>query len=75
MQVTAAGKAILITGCDSRVGYALAKQLDELVHIEYNNICCLLKNLKLSKAPFLLRVLLYLLDLIIKPKMKKSYRN
>jgi len=75
MQVTAAGKAILITGCDSRVGYALAKQLDELVHIKYNNICCLLKNLKLSKTPFLLRVLLYLLDLIIKPKMKKSYRN
>lgn len=30
-QVTAAGKAVLITGCDSRVGYALAKQLDDLV--------------------------------------------
>jgi hypothetical protein len=75
MQVTAAGKAILITGCDSRVGYALAKQLDELVYVEYNNICCLLKNLKPSKVSFLLRVLLYLLDLIIKPKTKKSYRN
>jgi len=32
-QVTAAGKAILITGCDSRVGYALVKQLDDLVII------------------------------------------
>lgn len=31
MQVTAAGKAVLITGCDSRVGYTLSKQLDELV--------------------------------------------
>ncbi|XP_012280679.1 D-beta-hydroxybutyrate dehydrogenase, mitochondrial isoform X1 [Orussus abietinus] len=30
LKVTAAGKAVLITGCDSRVGYALAKQLDEL---------------------------------------------
>lgn len=30
-QVTTAGKAVLITGCDSRVGYALAKQLDDLV--------------------------------------------
>ncbi|XP_015126738.1 D-beta-hydroxybutyrate dehydrogenase, mitochondrial [Diachasma alloeum] len=30
LKVTAAGKAILITGCDSRVGYALAKRLDEL---------------------------------------------
>lgn len=29
-QVTAAGKAVLITGCDSRVGSALARQLDEL---------------------------------------------
>ncbi|XP_020707487.2 D-beta-hydroxybutyrate dehydrogenase, mitochondrial isoform X2 [Athalia rosae] len=28
--VTAAGKAVLITGCDSRVGNALAKQLDDL---------------------------------------------
>ncbi|KOX69724.1 D-beta-hydroxybutyrate dehydrogenase, mitochondrial [Melipona quadrifasciata] len=28
--VTAAGKAVLITGCDSRVGYTLSKQLDEL---------------------------------------------
>ncbi|XP_043798696.1 D-beta-hydroxybutyrate dehydrogenase, mitochondrial isoform X2 [Apis laboriosa] len=30
LKVTAAGKAILITGCDSRVGYTLSKQLDEL---------------------------------------------
>ncbi|XP_076620232.1 D-beta-hydroxybutyrate dehydrogenase, mitochondrial isoform X3 [Colletes latitarsis] len=30
VQVTAAGKAVLITGCDSRVGYTLSKQLDEL---------------------------------------------
>ncbi|XP_017768973.1 PREDICTED: D-beta-hydroxybutyrate dehydrogenase, mitochondrial [Nicrophorus vespilloides] len=30
LKVTAAGKAVLITGCDSRVGYALARQLDEL---------------------------------------------
>lgn len=29
-QVTAAGKAVLITGCDSRIGSALARQLDEL---------------------------------------------
>lgn len=31
LQVTAAGKAVLITGCDTRVGYTLSKQLDELV--------------------------------------------
>ncbi|XP_076276608.1 D-beta-hydroxybutyrate dehydrogenase, mitochondrial [Lasioglossum baleicum] len=30
LKVTAAGKAILVTGCDSRVGYTLSKQLDEL---------------------------------------------
>ncbi|XP_043605503.1 D-beta-hydroxybutyrate dehydrogenase, mitochondrial isoform X2 [Bombus pyrosoma] len=30
LKVTAAGKAVLITGCDSRVGYTLSKQLDEL---------------------------------------------
>lgn len=30
LKVTAAGKAVLVTGCDSRVGYALCKQLDEL---------------------------------------------
>ncbi|CAL7937143.1 unnamed protein product [Xylocopa violacea] len=30
LKVTAAGKAVLITGCDSRVGYTLCKQLDEL---------------------------------------------
>ncbi|KAL0106292.1 hypothetical protein PUN28_016186 [Cardiocondyla obscurior] len=30
LKVTAAGKAILITGCDSRVGCALARQLDDL---------------------------------------------
>lgn len=30
-QVIAAGKAVLVTGCDARVGYALAKQLDDLV--------------------------------------------
>lgn len=35
-QVTTAGKAILITGCDSRVGYALAKQLDDLVSMKLN---------------------------------------
>ncbi|XP_056647611.1 D-beta-hydroxybutyrate dehydrogenase, mitochondrial [Diorhabda carinulata] len=29
LKVTAAGKAVLITGCDSRVGSALARQLDE----------------------------------------------
>lgn len=28
-QVTAAGKAVLITGCDSRIGNALARHLDE----------------------------------------------
>ncbi|KAG7198205.1 hypothetical protein KM043_005614 [Ampulex compressa] len=30
LKVTAAGKAVLITGCDSRVGYALTKQLDDM---------------------------------------------
>lgn len=35
IQVTAAGKAILVTGCDSRVGYALAKRLDELVSLNF----------------------------------------
>ncbi|XP_008544052.1 D-beta-hydroxybutyrate dehydrogenase, mitochondrial [Microplitis demolitor] len=30
LKVTAAGKAVLVTGCDSRVGCALAKKLDEL---------------------------------------------
>ncbi|KAK0168916.1 hypothetical protein PV327_002672 [Microctonus hyperodae] len=35
LKVTAAGKAILITGCDSRVGYALAKRLDELGFIVF----------------------------------------
>lgn len=30
LKVSAAGKAVLVTGCDSRVGYALSKQLDEL---------------------------------------------
>ncbi|XP_066593107.1 D-beta-hydroxybutyrate dehydrogenase, mitochondrial isoform X2 [Prorops nasuta] len=30
LKVTAAGKAVLITGCDTRVGLSLAKQLDEL---------------------------------------------
>lgn len=29
--MTAAGKAVLITGCDSRIGYAIARQLDNLV--------------------------------------------
>ncbi|XP_023022668.2 D-beta-hydroxybutyrate dehydrogenase, mitochondrial [Leptinotarsa decemlineata] len=29
LKVTAAGKAVLITGCDSRIGSALARQLDE----------------------------------------------
>lgn len=29
LQVSAAGKALLITGCDSRIGCALARQLDE----------------------------------------------
>lgn len=28
-QVTAAGKAVLITGCDTRIGSALARYLDE----------------------------------------------
>ncbi|XP_043499310.1 D-beta-hydroxybutyrate dehydrogenase, mitochondrial [Polistes fuscatus] len=30
LKVTTAGKAVLVTGCDSRVGYTLAKQLDDL---------------------------------------------
>ncbi|CAD6201315.1 GSCOCG00000117001-RA-CDS [Cotesia congregata] len=30
LKVTAPGKAVLVTGCDSRVGCALAKRLDEL---------------------------------------------
>ncbi|XP_075227849.1 D-beta-hydroxybutyrate dehydrogenase, mitochondrial isoform X2 [Lycorma delicatula] len=30
LQVTAAGKAVLITGCDSKIGYTIAKQLDDL---------------------------------------------
>ncbi|KAG8315605.1 (2R,3R)-2,3-butanediol dehydrogenase [Homalodisca vitripennis] len=29
-KVTAAGKAVLITGCESRIGYAIARQLDDL---------------------------------------------
>ncbi|XP_046399049.1 D-beta-hydroxybutyrate dehydrogenase, mitochondrial-like [Ischnura elegans] len=30
LKVNAAGKAVLITGCESRIGFALARQLDEL---------------------------------------------
>ncbi|XP_054272969.1 D-beta-hydroxybutyrate dehydrogenase, mitochondrial [Macrosteles quadrilineatus] len=30
LKVTAAGKAVLVTGCDSRIGYAIARQLDDL---------------------------------------------
>lgn len=30
LQVTAAGKAVLITGCETRIGSALARQLDDL---------------------------------------------
>ncbi|XP_046670752.1 D-beta-hydroxybutyrate dehydrogenase, mitochondrial [Homalodisca vitripennis] len=30
LKVTAAGKAVLITGCESRIGYAIARQLDDL---------------------------------------------
>lgn len=30
LKVTAAGKGILITGCESKVGYAIARQLDDL---------------------------------------------
>ncbi|XP_046618366.1 D-beta-hydroxybutyrate dehydrogenase, mitochondrial [Neodiprion virginianus] len=53
LKVTAAGKAILITGCDSRVGNALAKQLDDLGFTvfatfsnknENNEIACKLKD-------------------------------
>lgn len=29
LQITAAGKAVLVTGCDSRIGSALARHLDE----------------------------------------------
>ncbi|XP_049845791.1 D-beta-hydroxybutyrate dehydrogenase, mitochondrial-like [Schistocerca gregaria] len=30
LKVSAAGKVVVITGCESRIGYALAKRLDEL---------------------------------------------
>ncbi|XP_071440381.1 D-beta-hydroxybutyrate dehydrogenase, mitochondrial-like [Hetaerina americana] len=30
LKVNAAGKAVLVTGCESRIGFALARQLDEL---------------------------------------------
>ncbi|KAK7605255.1 hypothetical protein V9T40_007113 [Parthenolecanium corni] len=30
LQVSAAGKAVLITSCDNQIGYALARQLDDL---------------------------------------------
>ncbi|XP_034937166.1 D-beta-hydroxybutyrate dehydrogenase, mitochondrial [Chelonus insularis] len=30
LKITAAGKAVLVTGCDSRIGYAVARKFDEL---------------------------------------------
>ncbi|RZF32645.1 hypothetical protein LSTR_LSTR004073 [Laodelphax striatellus] len=30
LKVTAAGKAVLVTGCESKIGYAIARQLDDL---------------------------------------------
>jgi hypothetical protein len=34
LQVTAAGKTVLITDCTSKIGYATARQLDDLVSLE-----------------------------------------
>lgn len=31
LQVSAAGKGVLITSCDNQIGHALARQLDDLV--------------------------------------------
>ncbi|KAG8040618.1 hypothetical protein G9C98_002614 [Cotesia typhae] len=39
LKVTAPGKAVLVTGCDSRVGCALAKRLDELAALEAWGSC------------------------------------
>lgn len=36
LQVSAAGKCVLVTSCDSKIGVALAKQLDELVSLYKN---------------------------------------
>jgi hypothetical protein len=33
-QVTAAGKTVLITDCTSKIGYALARQLDDMVSLK-----------------------------------------
>lgn len=70
-QVTAAGKAVLITGCDSRVGYTLSKQLDELVRQTLRYYCY--HKIRIFISYFFiysLRDLQFLLDSITKWKMK-----
>lgn len=37
LQVTAAGKAVLVTGADNRLGQLTVKQLDELVWKTFRN--------------------------------------
>ncbi|XP_043280464.1 D-beta-hydroxybutyrate dehydrogenase, mitochondrial [Venturia canescens] len=52
LKVTTAGKAVLVTGCESRVGYSLAKRLDELgftVFAGFNNISTNEENLETLK--------------------------